>query len=108
MPYIKGEQRWPIDDRLLNLLDYLDATPVNQLDGQVNYAITRIMQRLYKPSYFNLNRAIGVLECAKQELYRRIVAPYEDQKIIENGDLTGIDDSAERGRAWIKDATRDP
>jgi len=30
---------------------------------------------------------IGVLECVKQEFYRRKVAPYEDIKIIENGDI---------------------
>ena len=30
---------------------------------------------------------IGVLECAKLELYRRVAAPYEDDKIDENGDV---------------------
>ena len=34
-----------------------------------------------------LNAAIGVLECAKLELYRRVVAMYEDGKIKENGDV---------------------
>jgi len=31
--------------------------------------------------------AIGALECAKLELYRRVAAPYEDTKIAENGDV---------------------
>ena len=35
----------------------------------------------------NLNAIIGALECAKLELYRRVAAPYEDDKIIENGDV---------------------
>jgi hypothetical protein len=30
---------------------------------------------------------IGMLECAKLELYRRSVANYEDEKILENGDV---------------------
>jgi len=30
---------------------------------------------------------VGVLECAKLELYRRIAAPYEDEKIVETGDV---------------------
>jgi hypothetical protein len=30
---------------------------------------------------------VGVLECAKQELYRRILIPYEDAKIELNGDV---------------------
>jgi hypothetical protein len=30
---------------------------------------------------------MGVLESAKLELYRRKIAPYEDDKIAENGDV---------------------
>jgi len=30
---------------------------------------------------------VGVLECAKMELYRRVAAPYEDKKKEENGDV---------------------
>jgi len=37
--------------------------------------------------YATLNTVIGVLECAKLELYRRVVADYEDQKCEENGDV---------------------
>jgi hypothetical protein len=29
----------------------------------------------------------GVLENIKQEYYRRVAEPYEDKKIIENGDI---------------------
>ena len=38
-------------------------------------------------SFQDLNELIGALECAKQELYRRVVAPYEEDKIEENGDV---------------------
>jgi len=34
-----------------------------------------------------INAIIGALECAKLELYRRVAAPYEDDKIAENGDV---------------------
>jgi len=27
------------------------------------------------------------MECAKMEIYRRLVAPYEDRKIVQNGDV---------------------
>lgn len=37
--------------------------------------------------YDSLNAVIGVLECAKQEFYRRAAVPYENQKITENGDV---------------------
>jgi hypothetical protein len=38
-------------------------------------------------SYQNINELIGVLECAKLELYRRVASPYEDEKIQSNGDV---------------------
>jgi hypothetical protein len=38
-------------------------------------------------NYKHINEIIGVLECAKQEFYRRVAAPYEDTKIQENGDV---------------------
>jgi hypothetical protein len=34
-----------------------------------------------------MNDIIGVLEAAKTEFYRRIIAPYEDIKIQDNGDM---------------------
>ena len=38
-------------------------------------------------SYATINDIIGALEGAKMEFYRRVVAPYEDEKIKENGDV---------------------
>jgi hypothetical protein len=38
-------------------------------------------------SYSKINEVIGVLECAKQELYRRVASPYEDSKKEANGDV---------------------
>ena len=37
--------------------------------------------------YTELSSIMGVLECVKQEFYRRMVAPYEDKKCEENGDV---------------------
>lgn len=79
MPYIKQEAR--------ERLDY-DMTPRDA--GELNYFITVKVDEYLKDkgvSYKNLNEAIGVLECAKLELYRRIVSIYEDQKINDNGEV---------------------
>ena len=38
-------------------------------------------------SYSNYADIIGTLECAKQELYRRWLADYEDKAIAKHGDL---------------------
>lgn len=60
--------------------------------GELNYVITDLIDNyLYfqypVTSYVALNEVIGVLECVKLELYRRIAAPYEDKKMAENGDV---------------------
>lgn len=58
--------------------------------GELNFVITTLIDEFISKKglkYETLNAMIGVLECAKMELYRRICAPYEDKKIIENGDV---------------------
>lgn len=58
--------------------------------GELNYLVTKLCDGFLMKtglSYKNLNAAIGALECAKLELYRRIAAPYEDKKSRENGEV---------------------
>ena len=45
----------------------------------------------HKLCYATLNEVIGVLECAKLELYRMVAAPYEDEKRIMNGNISDLD-----------------
>lgn len=87
MPYIRARDRPEIDRLIEPLIEMLGRESVEDVDGKVNYAITRLINGVYKPRYFNYNRAVGVLECVKLELYRRRVGPYEDEKIVENGDV---------------------
>lgn len=87
MPYIKMENRPKYEKALGELIGILKAQPVEGIDGELNYIITRILKESYPLRYFNLNRAVGVLECCKIEFYRRVAAPYEDTKIKENGDV---------------------
>jgi hypothetical protein len=84
MPYIIKDRREKLDKFIDGLQSEL------QCDGEVNYTITKIIQKYYFDgvgSYKILNSAIGVLECVKQEFYRRIIVPYEERKIKENGDV---------------------
>lgn len=58
--------------------------------GELNYLVTKLCDAFLMKtglSYKNINQAIGALECAKLELYRRIAAPYEDQKCRDNGEV---------------------
>ena len=78
MPYIKQNER----------TEATEKAPDNA--GQLNYAITKLCQEYLARkglAYAALNEVVGALECAKLELYRRIAAPYEDRKILENGDV---------------------
>ena len=85
MPYIKAEARPKIDDLTNALIDHVKALPVEEQDGALNYAITRILKSVYPSRYFHFNRAMGLLSCIQQEYYRVVVGPYEDTKIEENG-----------------------
>ena len=78
MPYIPDYRR-----------EDLDYYPDAQSVGELNYIITKMVLKFLgaSPRYADFNAAIGVLECAKQELYRRAVAPYEDHAAHTNGDL---------------------
>lgn len=58
--------------------------------GELNYRICKeVIAYLenHHISYAVYNEIIGVLECAKLEVYRRKVAPYEDTAIAKNGDI---------------------
>lgn len=81
MPYISPNRRL-----LLNMHRDTAVTV-----GELNYLITKLIKDFLGSSdrinYAALNAAVGVLDCVKQELYRRIISPYEDKKIEENGDV---------------------
>ena len=86
MPYIAKESRCYLN---LVIKNFTVNTP-----GILNYIITRICHVYIKNvglKYSTLNEVIGVLECAKQELIRQVVNPYEDKKKAENGNISELD-----------------
>ncbi len=90
MPYIKPEDREKFDDSLSSLMAQIIVQEDSSQAGVLNYCISAILNEVLKTrglNYRNLNELVGVLECAKLELYRRIASPYEDLKIQENGDV---------------------
>ncbi len=81
MPYIK-------DLNIRAMLANGETRPIDA--GELNFAITHLCATYIDQKgkrYVNINEVIGALECAKLELYRRVAAPYEDEKIVENGDV---------------------
>jgi ribosomal protein S3AE len=87
LPYIKSGNRNKYNTILKELIETLKALPPEEVDGELNYIVTKILKEIYPLRYFHINKAIGVLECVKLEYYRRVAAPYEDSKIQESGDV---------------------
>jgi len=86
MPYIKSAKRAQFEELLPRV-----AARIQNV-GEFNYVITRLLTMFIedrKLNYACLNAVIGVLECAKLELYNRICAGYEELKLEENGDVYG-------------------
>lgn len=78
MPYIEKTLRFDVD-----MGKALTA-------GELNYKITKLIVAYLEDrgtSYQSINDVVGALEGAKAEFQRRVVAPYEDAKIRENGDV---------------------
>lgn len=99
MPYIKQEQRG----------GFVEVKRLPKDAGELNYLITSLCIATMRDwgheacaeggvapmdliSYASINAVIGALECAKLELYRRQAAPYEDQKVLDNGDMNWLND----------------
>ena len=107
MPYIKQEDRKKFDKQIDKLVYILlfgnNKKPPSLGDagtltaGELNYVISSLCWQLcghnskglkrWKINYQRMNDVIGAIEAAKLELYRRIVSPYEDEKIESNGDI---------------------
>ncbi len=74
-------------------LEYEDAlASVGAGDGDLNYVLTKVALAwlMYHEPPYNYSQRAGVLlafEAAKLEYYRRVVAPFEDRKREENGDV---------------------
>ena len=87
MPYIRQTDRRSIRPRARHLADAVDDV------GELNYALTTIIDTLFErnvvwtANYAGLNSILGVLESVKFELQRRVVTPYENRKMRENGDV---------------------
>ena len=88
MPYISRSDREELDLVVGSALRTLERKSFEDSLGDLNYLISRIISsHMGKVSYGKIAMATGVLENVKQEFYRRLAAPYEDQKISQNGDI---------------------
>lgn len=83
MPYIKQ-----IDRDCLTFDVFKNIVPQNA--GELNFLFSMLIKAYIEDGtecYQKYNDVIGALEGAKLEIYRRKIAPYEDEKILMNGDI---------------------
>ena len=93
MPYILPTDRAKFDYPL----DRLQP----ETAGELNYCITRLLSNYMDVKgmrYQSMNDVVGALEGAKAEFQRIVVAPYEDKKMAENGDVYDTPDTGVIGR----------
>ena len=84
MPYIEFSRR----------KEFANWNSTAETPGELNYKLTEECIKYFEDhgkSYKTINDIVGALECCKQEFYRRLAAPYEDIKIIQNGDVYDVD-----------------
>lgn len=82
MPYITPERRI----RLKSIIDHLEECHVDS-NGDLNYILYAYCKRHVRPGYARLRNYCAELRACATEIERRILAPYEDTKIEENGDV---------------------
>ncbi len=82
MPYIKQEER----ARCNSVVNQMTESGV-KANGDLNYILFKYCKEHVEPSYNNYKNYIGELQETVAEIRRRLLAPYEDIKIQENGDV---------------------
>jgi predicted NBD/HSP70 family sugar kinase len=94
MPYIDEKSRKILDqsiDDLANVItnfSELENEDLVTVLGDLNYCMSRLIgQVMGSTSYAKVAMLTGVLENVKQEFYRRVAVPYEEEKIVMNGDI---------------------
>jgi hypothetical protein len=82
MPYIAQERRTKLD----KIVSEMWAADV-KADGDLNYILFAFCKRNVYQSYNEYKNFCGELRQCATEIERRLLGPYEDKKIEENGDV---------------------
>lgn len=79
VPYVSKDRRKWLDQ---------GGAPSNA--GELTFCLTRVVQRYVrtkKLSYQTLAETLGALRGVELDVYRRVLAEYEEKKQLENGDV---------------------
>ncbi len=94
MPYIPKKDRPRLDEPIDLLAEILNKARTNdKISGELTYVFYRLAKILCDPkrsgdkTFARMNMIRGCFESADGEFKRRIVDPYEHNKIGVNGDV---------------------
>lgn len=93
MPYVKQQQRARLDPYIWQLI--VELVRMGFASGDVSYALTQVLLSYVKyhgKCYKTLKDVGGILSYTDKEFYRKVVAPYEDKKAKENGEVFDEED----------------
>lgn len=91
MPYIKREERKSYQQHIEAIAELIPRERLAR-PGHMNYVVSLLIDRVYGQNmrYADHNEVLGFLSGVQQEFYRRKTAPYEDEKISTEGDLSEL------------------
>lgn len=99
MPYIKEDIRTRLDDSIDMLALKICNESLDDVDfaGILNYSVSRLITKILstkfkKLRYWHSPMIRGILMDVSDEFYRRIMVPYEDKQIVNNGDVETFKD----------------
>lgn len=91
MPYLKREDKEKVEELIEETnRSFRDIGGELKTAGELNYTVTQLIRGYFIDNggrYQQINDVVGALDSAKAEFQRRIVGPYEDLKIKDNGDV---------------------
>lgn len=92
MPYIKQPIRDKLHPHIVEIVKITLAGSKMYWMGTFNYVMTKIAITLWADcrTYDTANSIKGAFQCASEEFTRRHLAPYENDKKEENGDVFPI------------------
>jgi hypothetical protein len=83
MPYLESHDRRAECDEIVAMMEEIKV----QANGDLNYILYKFCLRNVGPGYNYFKNYIGELTECGEEIRRRLLAKYEDDKIKDNGDV---------------------
>ena len=90
MPYLTNNDKEEIKQSVDYLSDTLSNKKIESFVWYINYLNFIFVKRWVSKNgkkYFVFAAIVGTLICCIFEIYRRLIASYEDSKIQSNGDV---------------------